>query len=193
MTDPIRPTMAERYSRALESSHLEMSLEHRGAVDLLVAAGWVRDDLGTWLFRLRSEFDSINALELAACGRSVHAKLMALNKVTSLRPTMVLLDRYAQRRAARMRFAGTPRQIFLVAGYALDQWLSPRCHTCHGTGRVGVLGSARPLCPTCSGTGARRVRLGRTEAAHAFGCDLVQRIEIKTQYVAAQMRKFLKD
>lgn len=53
-----RPTIAERYSRALESHHLEVK-EGRGDVDLLVAAGWVHDGLGTKLYRLRSEWDAV--------------------------------------------------------------------------------------------------------------------------------------
>jgi hypothetical protein len=47
----------ERYSRAINSSHLEVT-EFAGDIDSLVAAGWVRDSLATTLYRLRVEFDA---------------------------------------------------------------------------------------------------------------------------------------
>lgn len=55
------PTVGERYSSATESSNLRLRLDRRGDVDALIAAGWVREDLGTALHRLRSEFDGIKA------------------------------------------------------------------------------------------------------------------------------------
>lgn len=66
-----KPMIDERYATALNSSHLEMSLEKRGAVDLLVAAGWVRDDLGTRLFRLRKDYlDVLPTLDMAHAERT---------------------------------------------------------------------------------------------------------------------------
>jgi hypothetical protein len=60
MTDTeSRPAMAERYSKALDSSHLELSTERVGDVDVLIAAGLVRDGLGTALYRLVCEFDAV--------------------------------------------------------------------------------------------------------------------------------------
>lgn len=56
-----RPTLDERYARALESSDLAIKPEQRGDADYLVAAGWVHDSLGTALFRLRSEWDLTRA------------------------------------------------------------------------------------------------------------------------------------
>lgn len=56
-----RPSLDEKYSRAISSSHLEVEAEHRGDVDLLVAAGWTRATLGTALYRLRAEFDGQRA------------------------------------------------------------------------------------------------------------------------------------
>jgi hypothetical protein len=55
-----RPGMSERYTRALESRHLEVK-ESLGDVDLLIAAGWCSERLGTRLYRLRKEFDSVRA------------------------------------------------------------------------------------------------------------------------------------
>lgn len=56
MTERIE--LQERYTRAIDSTHLELT-EERGALDYVVAAGWVRDGLGTMLFRLMTEFDSV--------------------------------------------------------------------------------------------------------------------------------------
>lgn len=56
-----RPTLEERYSRALESSHLSVDPDQRGDVDYLVAAGWCHESLGTALFRLRGEWDLTRA------------------------------------------------------------------------------------------------------------------------------------
>ncbi|AKJ28804.1 hypothetical protein [Caldimonas brevitalea] len=50
------PTTAERYTRAMNSSHLEVE-DKPGDVDKLIAAGWIREGLATSLYRLRAEFD----------------------------------------------------------------------------------------------------------------------------------------
>ncbi len=52
-----RPTIGERYSSATESSNLKFDTQKRGDVDLLIAAGAIKDGLGAKLFRLCVEFD----------------------------------------------------------------------------------------------------------------------------------------
>ncbi len=54
-----RPTVTEKYATAIESDSLEVSTERRGDVDMLIAAGWTAESLGTALYRLRTEFDSV--------------------------------------------------------------------------------------------------------------------------------------
>lgn len=54
-----RPTIQERYSRATQSSHLEVIERRTGDVDILIAAGWVGDSLGTLLYRLVAEWDAV--------------------------------------------------------------------------------------------------------------------------------------
>ena len=56
-TDDARPNIAERYSNSVVTSHLEVK-PTPGDVDLLIAAGWVADSLGTSLYRLRVEFEA---------------------------------------------------------------------------------------------------------------------------------------
>ncbi|MEY4415384.1 MAG: hypothetical protein RIQ53_2677 [Pseudomonadota bacterium] len=52
-----RPTIAERYSAATESSNLKVEARRRGDADMLIAAGWLPDSLGALLLRLRSEYE----------------------------------------------------------------------------------------------------------------------------------------
>lgn len=63
-----RPDLAERYGRAIQSSHLEVLADERCSVDMLIAAGWLEPGAdsedeklfaatGIGLYRLRSEFD----------------------------------------------------------------------------------------------------------------------------------------
>lgn len=61
-----RPTTAERYGNALDSHHLELHPERRGDVDILIAAGWCSETLGTMLYRLRTEFDAVRSLQQQA-------------------------------------------------------------------------------------------------------------------------------
>lgn len=54
------PSVAERYSSAVESSNLRVRGETvRGDADYLIAAGWGGSGLGPRLMRLRKEFDII--------------------------------------------------------------------------------------------------------------------------------------
>lgn len=64
--DDQKPTLGERYMRATTSTHLRLQ-EGRCDVDLLIAAGWLKQDaLGTLLYRLRGEFDAVRASLRAA-------------------------------------------------------------------------------------------------------------------------------
>lgn len=74
-----RPTTEERYVRAIRSSDLEVD-EHRGDVDLLIAAGWCHETLGTMLYRLACEFDSVKSeqhlanVEIVRAGKAILAR-----------------------------------------------------------------------------------------------------------------------
>lgn len=54
-----RPTVPERYGHAMDSSHLTLTPDRLGDVDVLISAGWIRDGLGTALYRLMHEFDAV--------------------------------------------------------------------------------------------------------------------------------------
>ena len=55
--DPV--TIGERYSSATDSSNLRVTSERRGDADMLIAAGWLGEQLGASLFRLMHEFDAV--------------------------------------------------------------------------------------------------------------------------------------
>lgn len=88
-----RPTVAERYVKALRSSHLEVDAETRGDVDMLVAAGYVREGVGTALYRTRAEFDAVRRSLLAlqsrleAADAGVEVQLRAQRRLLAGRPS----------------------------------------------------------------------------------------------------------
>jgi len=55
-----RPTVDERYARAIHSTHLEL-LSERCDLDYAIAAGLVHDGLGAKLYRLKVEWDGVRA------------------------------------------------------------------------------------------------------------------------------------
>ena len=76
-TDDEPMTLAERYSRAVDSSNLRMK-EGPGDLDVIVSAGMLEDALGASLLRLRVEYDSVSsehrAAEIAFRARDAESK-----------------------------------------------------------------------------------------------------------------------
>ncbi len=56
-----RPSLAERYTAALSATNMMVVPDERRPVDLLIAAGWCQESLGTALYRLAREYDSVRA------------------------------------------------------------------------------------------------------------------------------------
>lgn len=197
-----RPTLPERYVRAIDSTHLEMNLEERCSVDMLVAAGWIKDSLGTGLYRLRAEFDSVRAAQhqaqhnLPAGGDDAHAaalaaKVMILVHLKSLPGTVAALGRFSALLATRERYMKPDAAVAKIAGRALDAWLDPLCPRCNGTGQIGEFGAPRMICTSCHGAKVRQVRLAEDEAGHQFGRALMNRMDSKCDWVSGQMRRYL--
>ena len=185
-----RPTLAERYSRAMESSHLEVKPE-RGDVDFLIAAGWTGESLGTDLYRTRMEFDGLNKRELAQADTSLIARVMALAQMGSLGQTKQTLGRFAMAHATRAKFNGSAESVMAITGVALDVWLDPNCHHCTGRGFTGGFTSPMAWCSPCQHTGNRRVRLAKSEDAHQFGRSLLNEMDRKCNRVTGLMKRFL--
>ncbi len=72
-----RPTLAERYSGAIESANLKLG-ERCGDADLIIAAGLVQDNLASTLYRLLVEYDGVRAEHIAA-----EARMRSLEKMAS--------------------------------------------------------------------------------------------------------------
>ena len=53
------PGTGERYAAATQTSNLRCNAESRGDVDMLIAAGWIAEGLGTSLYSLQIEFDAV--------------------------------------------------------------------------------------------------------------------------------------
>jgi hypothetical protein len=60
--------LEERYLTAVNAKKLALNLEAPCTLDLLTAAGWVRDELGLCLFRLRGEYDAARGMAQVADG-----------------------------------------------------------------------------------------------------------------------------
>ena len=112
--------MAERYSRALESSHLEVDVEHPGDVDVLIASGWVGPSLGSDLLRTRSEYDSVNKRELACAAESLVSRVVVLSSLSSLDATKRHVAGFAIQMATITKFDREPEEVLRIAAKALD-------------------------------------------------------------------------
>ena len=157
----------ERYLRAARSSHLQMSYVEAGDIDMLIAAGMLREGLGTTLLRLRSERDSISKLP--------NSRL--LNRaLKSMDGARALLIRYGSQNSNYPEYALELRGI---VDNVLDLFLEPACPTCGGTGKVGIYGAPQAMCLTCSGSTKRKL-WWPTEESEALAYWLGAQIEEKT-------------
>lgn len=95
-----RPGITERYSSAIESSNLKLSDIRQGDPDILIAAAWAGNGIGTRLTRLRAEYDIVRA-EHAQAERAMKAGDSAAD---------VLQARYAAERE-RMQYGPTFAEV----------------------------------------------------------------------------------
>lgn len=186
-----KPTIAERYSRAIESSDLRVR-ETRGDVDVLIAAGWA-EGLGTLLYRLMVEFDSVRA-DVRRGPLNQTERLLILSQLTTLRDAREALGRFAIQQATRRRFMQPDAVVLKLVGKVLDVFLDPLCHHCEGRGFTGGShrGEKRVLCQPCGGSGHRRHRIGRTDQEHAFTASLLTDMDCKLAEVSAAMKRMMR-
>lgn len=192
MTDIIdRPTIAERYSRTLESSDLRVK-DKRGDVDLLIAAGWA-ESLGTLLYRLMVEFDSVRAT-VRKGPMNPTERLLVLSQLKSLGPAKEALGRFAIQQATRRRFMQPDEVVLKLVAKALDVYLDPLCHHCEGRGFNGGShrGEKRILCSHCGGSGHRRAHIGKTKEERAFASSLLADMDAKLAAVERAMAGMLR-
>lgn len=165
--------IAEKYAKAISSSHLEWRIEP-GAIDVLTAAGLVEDTLGTCLLRLRAEFDSISTMPGA---RHMMPRLKSAGAVQR-RLVALIIQRAKQ-----------PIDAHEIAAKLLDHWLSPQCPSCTGRGEIGEYGKPRCICPACSGSKRRTLFWKHDEQAFA---DMIgAEMESKVDSAGRRIRKLL--
>ena len=193
-------TIGERYGAATEAANLRVGAEQRGPADYLIAAGWLEDSLGALLFRLQHEYDAVRGehelatdlverMETAARAAGVPpaeirrgtaaavltARLLILQRLKTLRETKPALQRFACQLATKARFMRSDAEVAIVAGRALDVFLSPTCHHCNGRGFNGGRhrGEATATCRPCEGTGHRKGSVGKDVPSRRFAACLL--------------------
>lgn len=194
MSEPI--TTEEKYARAVNSSHLEMR-PGMDAISIIIAAGWVRDGLGTILYRLRTEHDVAkgNLRRIANQQTVSHTDAsMVAGQLKSLHAATLAVRRFAinsaKRHAGALRYHGDDAPE--IATRALAYWLDPLCHTCNGRGFLGGSGVPVEVCKHCHGSGRMLPRLSKSKAGQDFGYLLISEFERKTSRVGEQIKRYLK-
>ncbi len=171
-------TIAERYAKSIGSSHLELGrwFDPSTAIDLLIAAGMIRESLGTGLLRLRAEFDGIAAMPGA------RTMLPRLKSAASVRTRMLALvmDR------------GGPMgdEAVDIVARLLDQWCDPSCPACTGRGMIGEYGTPQYVCNACGGS--KRRTLMWSQAQQAFADAIASEMESKVDSAERRIRRLLR-
>lgn len=171
-------TLEERYLGAVTSSHLKMSAERFGSVDLLVASGWCRESLATGLYRVRGEFDNAkgNVRQHQAHYKALHAQAggqrdLARAQQARMKLGPTLAGKHETAAAALCTRAEaealTARALILMQLKSLDGVMRALRHFAEqqasrrgfaGADVYRVTGHALdlmldPLCPHCDGVG----------------------------------------
>lgn len=118
-TDEDRVTLGERYGSATASSNLRVG-DRRSDADLVIAAGWLDDNLGALLFRLASEYDRAkgdHGIAEVEFDRAAAAAAKLETEASRLRDPVrraAQLDRVKQMRADARAQALTSRAMVLI-------------------------------------------------------------------------------
>lgn len=162
------PSLAERYGRAIVSSHLRLEEGHCD-VDLLIAAGWLKDGLGAMLYRLRGEFDTVRA-SVRRGPLNTTEMLLVLVQLKTLHATKQAFGEFAEVMATRSMFMQPAPVVASIAGRVLTAWLDQTCHSCEGRGFNGGThrGEQTIKCRACAGTGQSRSSLGDSAEDRRF-------------------------
>lgn len=168
--------VAEKYARAIGSSHLEWRLEP-GAIDTLTAAGMLNDSLGVGLLRLRAEFDSIRTMP------GSRNMLPRLKSAAGVRVRMLALV------SDRCGMTGDAA-IDLVAKL-LDAWCDPSCQPCTGRGSIGAYGEPQRICPACNGSKRRTLFWSQDQEKDID--RIMREIEMMVDRSLREIRRLLKE
>jgi hypothetical protein len=171
-------SIAERYARATRSSDLKLVVEPKD-IDVLIAAGLVRETLATRLIRLRSQFDSISRTPYARTLRPALqgyplAKEYFVAYAVSFAP-----DKIDDQQAAE------------IAIRVLDVFLDPNCPACGGRGFNGGYGAPTLRCPTCRETGKRQ-HFWKNDVQEQFAGWLQSSVDSMIDRALGEMRRKLR-
>lgn len=182
-----------RYSRAAQSTDLRLN-EESIDIDTIVAAGLCREGLGTLLWRLRTEFDTVGVKEAASAANDQTAMLLALLQLKSLTAAKNAVGAYAIQEAARRNPAlnKSPADILMMVPAILLEWINPNCIPCDGRGMLGGYGAPLKVCPACKGRQKIRFKVEVSNQDYEFTQYMIGQLQRKTEEVARKMRQYLK-
>jgi len=190
-----RPTLEERYSKAVLTSNLKVEERRRGDADMLIASGWVGDHIGPMLYRLLAEFDHVRCQIHGQGPMNRTESLLVLSHLKSLRETKDALGRFACVQATRDAFMQPDAVVNRIAGRVLDAFIDPTCHSCDGRGFNGGThrGERQIICRACSGTGKRRTSVGVDNEERKFSRSLLCAMERALESAEREMGRFLRN
>jgi len=169
--------IAEKYSRAIGSSHLEWRIDP-GAIDMLTAAGMTEETLGTGLLRLRAEFDVISCMSGA---RHLASRLKTAQTVRIRLMALIF---------KRTDDEGIQAKAHEIASKLLDHWLSPQCPSCTGRGQIGEYGTQQAICAACNGSKRRSLfwRIEEQAIADRIGAEMESKVDAASRRIQRLLR-----
>lgn len=184
--DTSKPTLDEKYARAINATDLRMVDGRTGSADLLAAFG-ISAGLGALLQRLRQEYDTV-AQDVRRAGNDSHTEaVLIFMHLKTLREAKNALADFALVMATRRRHMITDKEVIVLTGHTLSAWLDHRCRKCIGTGVIGGYNGKRQLsCRACSGTGNAVSALGQNDAQAKFCADLLRDMSDKSGHGVAR-------
>lgn len=177
-------SIAERYMIASgTTADLRAAGDDAGAVDLLIAAGWVAQQdrstalLGAVLCRLRVEIDTLG-------GASDREALRHLRSLPAARA--MVLARATRRANGRCGATAVP----VLVDRCLDVFVAPKCPACEGRGFTGGDGLVkRTWCRPCGKSGRRGGMIGHTDAERAFADELLDHMDKCARFMGTGMAR----
>lgn len=148
-----KPSASEQYAVAINTSNLrvQMDADRRSNADVLMAAAWSPQRIGSSLLRLHSEYTGYDTGH--ASTEDAFLKLVArLRTLPEVRYQLELLaDKWGCDNAKHVAFS------------VIMWWLDKQCKTCNGTKYQVIQGTGRQsanVCRTCHGSGESPIPCG---------------------------------
>lgn len=187
--DTTKPTLDERYARAINSTDLRMVDNRQGSADLLAAFG-ISAGLGALLLRVQKEFDEVAQDVRRTASNDLTAAVLIFMRLKTLREAKNALGQHALLMATRRRHMLDDKTVLLLTGRVLAAWLDKNCPKCNGAKVIGGYnGKAQLRCRACGGSGNSYSELGKTDAERLFCAQLMNDMSDKSGHgVAVDVR-----